>query len=142
LENSVQKLDDDEKKAEPLSEKEAFGFLIAKSGGELLPDHILTPTFAQIYLEQGQPYLSKQIYERLMLQDSENEEYAKKIEEIDDIIKKIKKGEQFSFESLDFSQGKSAKRSLKGKRIKKEIREALIEKYLSKDGGEKDGEQI
>jgi len=142
LENSAQKFDIDEQKAEPLSEKEAFGFLIAKNGGEQLPDHILTPTFAQIYLEQGQPYLAKQIYERLMLQDGENEEFAEKIEEIDDIIERMKKGENISFETLDFSEEKSVKRSLKGKRIKKEIREALIEKYFTKDEGEKDDGQI
>ena len=141
LENITQKFDEDEQKAEPLSEKEAFGFLIAKNGGEQLPDHILTPTFAQIYLEQGQPYLAKQIYERLMMQDGGNEEFAEKIEEIDDIIERMKKGEHISFETLDFSPEKSMKRSLKGKRIKKEIREALIEKYFAKDGGEKDDEQ-
>lgn len=137
LENSNQQLNEYEQKAEPISEKEAFADMLAKNGTDLLPDHILTPTFAQIYLEQEQPFLAKQIYERLLANDSENEEYLKKLSEVNKIIEKMKNGEAVVIEPQKSDRKRvkaekvpvTNKKSLKGKRIKKEIREALKEKH-------------
>ena len=136
LENIEQKFNEDEEEAEPISEKEAFeNMLVKEEAAQLLPDHILTPTFAQIYLEQGQPYLAKQIYERLLSQDSNNDIYAEKLQEIDEHINRLKDGEEIVVEKKVFAprrvQDPSKKpiKSLKGKRIKPEIREILKEEF-------------
>lgn len=137
LENENQKLNEEEQKAEPISEKDAFADMLAKNGADLLPNHILTPTFAQIYLEQEQPFLAKQIYERLLERDGENDEYSAKLSEVNEVIEKMKNGEIVSVEPRKLKREKpktdiiqtTSKKSLKGKRIKKEIREALKEKH-------------
>jgi pilus assembly protein FimV len=49
-----------------------------------IPDHVLTPTLADIYFQQGQPHLAVQIYSRLLQKDPENEKIAQRLE----IIKK------------------------------------------------------
>ena len=139
LENAQLKLNEDEEKAEPTSEKEAFADMLAKTGTDLLPNHILTPTFAQIYLEQGQPFLARQIYERLLARDGENDDFEEKLAEINEIIEKMKKGENVVIEPkknaprprLRPAKVLGEKKSLKGKRIKKEVREALKEKLSS-----------
>jgi hypothetical protein len=51
-----------------------------------LPDHVLTPTLADIYLQQGQPRLALHIYERLALRDPGDERFAEKIQNIHDIL--------------------------------------------------------
>jgi hypothetical protein len=51
-----------------------------------LPDHVLTPTLADIYLQQGQPRLALHIYERLALRDPGDERLAAKIQDIHDIL--------------------------------------------------------
>ena len=138
LENVKYKLNEEEQEAEPVSEQEAFAYMLAKNGTDLLPNHILTPTFAQIYLEQGQPFLAKQIYERLLSNDCENDEYAEKLKEVNKAIEMMKNGETFVVESKIKERKtsekktkvtKKPKKSLKGKRIKKEIREMLKEKH-------------
>jgi len=136
LDNTEQELNEDEKKAEPISEKEAFEkMLVGEDAAQLLPDHILTPTFAQIYLEQGQPYLAKQIYERLLSQDPENDTYAEELEKINGIVQKLQSGEDVVIETRTYPDRLSANpakknvKSLKGKRIKPEIREILKEEF-------------
>ncbi|MCL2844941.1 MAG: tetratricopeptide repeat protein [Chitinivibrionia bacterium] len=136
LENAEQKFNEEEEKAEPISEKEAFEkMLVQKEAAQLLPDHILTPTFAQIYLEQGQPYLAKQIYERLLTQSPDNDDYAEKLEEINKHINKLEDGEEVIVEKKTFAPrrvpnpAKKPIKSLKGKRIKPEIRESLKEEF-------------
>jgi hypothetical protein len=108
----------------------------AKKESDLLPDHILTPTFAQIYLEQGLPHLAKQIYERLISKNGENDEYLEKIKEIDSIIEKMENSEDI--QKLEQKNTKeNVKKPLKGKRIKNDIRKTLKEKHSSRDSGEK-----
>jgi tetratricopeptide (TPR) repeat protein len=51
-----------------------------------IPDHVLTPTLADIYFQQGQPRLAVQIYERLLRKDPDNERIARRIEEIKKLI--------------------------------------------------------
>ena len=51
-----------------------------------LPDHVLTPTLADIYFQQGQPKLSLQIYERLALRDPKDPRLQSKIQEIQDFL--------------------------------------------------------
>jgi len=51
-----------------------------------LPDHVLTPTLADIYFQQGQPKLSLQIYERLALRDPKDPRLQSKIQEIKDFL--------------------------------------------------------
>jgi hypothetical protein len=85
-------------------------------------------------LEQGQPYLAKQIYERLISQDGENEAYIEKLKEINKIIDMIKNGEEVVVEPKVFKSKrertkKTVAKPLKGKRIKKEIRESLKETH-------------
>ncbi|HUI93254.1 MAG TPA: tetratricopeptide repeat protein [Chitinivibrionales bacterium] len=48
-----------------------------------IPDHVLTPTLADIYFQQGQPQLALQIYRRLLSADPDNERMAKRIAEIE-----------------------------------------------------------
>jgi tetratricopeptide (TPR) repeat protein len=48
-----------------------------------IPDHVLTPTLADIYYQQGQPRLALQIYRRLFEADPDNERMAERIREIE-----------------------------------------------------------
>jgi tetratricopeptide (TPR) repeat protein len=48
-----------------------------------IPDHVLTPTLADIYFQQGQPQLALQIYRRLLSADPDNERMAQRIAEIE-----------------------------------------------------------
>jgi tetratricopeptide (TPR) repeat protein len=47
-----------------------------------IPDHVLTPTLADIYFQQGQPHLAVQIYSRLLQKDPDNEKIIKRLEKI------------------------------------------------------------
>jgi tetratricopeptide (TPR) repeat protein len=47
-----------------------------------IPDHVLTPTLADIYFQQGQSRLAVQIYTRLLQRDPDNEKIARRLEEI------------------------------------------------------------
>jgi tetratricopeptide (TPR) repeat protein len=51
-----------------------------------IPDHVLTPTLADIYFQQGQPNLAVQIYSRLLERDPDNEKIARRLEEIKSCI--------------------------------------------------------
>lgn len=48
-----------------------------------IPDHVLTPTLADIYYHQGQPRLAVEIYRRLLTIDPENERIADRLAEIE-----------------------------------------------------------
>jgi tetratricopeptide (TPR) repeat protein len=54
-----------------------------------IPDHVLTPTLADIYFQQGQPQLAQQIYKRLLDADPDNERIARRLEEIEKHIDSI-----------------------------------------------------
>ena len=47
-----------------------------------IPDHVLTPTLADIYFQQGQPNLAVQIYSRLLERDPDNDKIARRLDEI------------------------------------------------------------
>jgi tetratricopeptide (TPR) repeat protein len=51
-----------------------------------IPDHVLTPTLADIYYQQGQPKLALQIYNRLLEADPDNERIVKRTREIEHFI--------------------------------------------------------
>jgi tetratricopeptide (TPR) repeat protein len=53
-----------------------------------IPDHVLTPTLADIYFQQGQPNLAVQIYSRLLEKDPDNEKISKRLETIKNFIAK------------------------------------------------------
>ncbi|MFP4418484.1 MAG: tetratricopeptide repeat protein [Chitinispirillaceae bacterium] len=52
-----------------------------------IPDHVLTPTLADIYFQQGQPHLAVHIYERLLEKDPDNERIEERIGQIRKAIK-------------------------------------------------------
>jgi hypothetical protein len=58
-----------------------------------IPDHVLTPTLADIYYQQGQPKLALQIYNRLLEADPDNDKLAKRTREIKDFIASQEAGE-------------------------------------------------
>jgi hypothetical protein len=69
--------------------KSASHFIPGKPDDDRLnaiPDHVLTPTLADIYFQQGQPHLAVQIYSRLLNKDPENEKIAKRLEHIKQFI--------------------------------------------------------
>jgi hypothetical protein len=51
-----------------------------------IPDHVLTPTLADIYFQQGQPNLAVKIYRRLLEKDPGNGKLQQRIEEIETVI--------------------------------------------------------
>ncbi|MBD3242475.1 MAG: tetratricopeptide repeat protein, partial [Chitinivibrionales bacterium] len=48
-----------------------------------IPDHVLTPTLADIYFHQGQPALAIQIYRRLLELEPDNDRIAGRLAEIE-----------------------------------------------------------
>lgn len=51
-----------------------------------IPDHVLTPTLADIYYQQGQPDLAIQIYTRLLSRDPDNENLQLKLKQLKESI--------------------------------------------------------
>jgi tetratricopeptide (TPR) repeat protein len=64
-----------------------------------IPDHVLTPTLADIYYQQGQPKLALQIYNRLLDADPDNDKLAKRTREIQDFIASQEAGETTMMDS-------------------------------------------
>ncbi len=110
-----------------------------------IPDHVLTPTLADIYYQQGQPHLAIHIYKRLLAKDDENEKLQRRLQLIEQTVAdeaqrtnqesapaaKPQKAE--STDSSYTSQNKNSSsdgdgRPLKGKRIKKKVRERILQK--------------
>ncbi|MBN2188135.1 MAG: hypothetical protein JW699_01675 [Chitinispirillaceae bacterium] len=59
-----------------------------KENPDDLPDQVLSPTLANIYLEQGQPQFALKICRRLAAKDPGNEEFKRKIAELEKTIAK------------------------------------------------------
>jgi hypothetical protein len=59
-----------------------------KENPDDLPDQVLSPTLANIYLEQGQPQFALKICRRLAAKDPGNEELKRKTAELENIIAK------------------------------------------------------
>jgi len=57
-----------------------------KDNPDDLPDQVLSPTLANIYLEQGQPQFALKIYRRLAAKDPGNEEFQRQIGELEKTI--------------------------------------------------------
>ena len=51
-----------------------------------IPDHVLTPTLADIYFQQGQPQLAVKIYRRLLEREPDNQKLRQRIVEIETSI--------------------------------------------------------
>ena len=106
---------------------------------ESIPDHVLTPTLADIYFQQDQPHLAIQIYKRLLERDPDNDKIAERIAEIEQELKEneafIKKTSSEKAQDTKNGAGKKSKsqkrrvrddtRPLKGVKIKKEIKELI-----------------
>lgn len=61
---------------------------------ESIPDHVLTPTLADIYYQQNQPDLAAQIYERLLERDPDNDKLSARVKEIRQAIRERGEPEQ------------------------------------------------
>jgi hypothetical protein len=57
-----------------------------------IPEHVLTPTLADIYYQQGQYQLAQQIYTRLLEREPENEKLKKRMDEISVALKNQETG--------------------------------------------------
>lgn len=108
-----------------------------------IPDHVLTPTLADIYYQQGQPQLALQIYRRLFEADPDNERMAERIREIeasvalqetdktafagDPVVHNVSKIAIRSESNVDKKKSSPA-RPLAGVRIKKKFKNKLRKK--------------
>ncbi len=110
---------------------------------ENIPDHVLTPTLADIYFQQGQASLAVGIYKRLLAKNPENIKMEERIEEIEEYIRKSMEIEECESEDEVESDEKTtpkkstkkkstkkkgtskAGKPLKGVRIKKKIKERI-----------------
>ncbi len=127
----------DESKSRPVQQKQEE---IVEA--DAIPDHVLTPTLADIYYQQDQPYLAIQIYRRLLERDPENEKIANRVKEIERkimgdeaLIKKSssskkpgkKKKAREKTSSSQKKRNQKDNRPLKGIRIKKKIKNRIKE---------------
>jgi Predicted N-acetylglucosaminyl transferase len=106
-----------------------------------IPDHVLTPTLADIYFQQGQPNLAVQIYARLLERDPDNEKIARRLDEIKKCIsdgvvpvsleevrkpaaagKAVLKSDAKPSRKPRANNAKTVRRPLEGVRIKKDIK--------------------
>ena len=86
-----------------------------------IPDHVLTPTLADIYYQQGQHQLAAQIYQRLLERDPENDQLIARIREIQSAIEQNTTPEpqqngSFSHRRTTARKGAGRNRSSAGKR--------------------------
>ncbi len=109
-----------------------------KSMGASIPDHVLTPTLADIYFQQGQPYPALEIYRRLAAKDPDNERIQDRIKEIEAAVTRSDEQEsRFPGEqdgkvhrksagaTREGHAGNSTKPPLKGVKIKKKVKERI-----------------
>ncbi len=106
-----------------------------------LPDHVLTPTLADIYYQQGQPHLALQIYERLQDRDPDDSSIQVKIREIQRFIElSAEENPQENSESVSeetSTKTKSASRRKKGNSENKPLAGVRIKKRDGKNPGTK-----
>jgi tetratricopeptide (TPR) repeat protein len=57
-----------------------------QTDADAIPDHVITPTLADIYYQQGQPRLALQIYRRILDRDPDNPRIVSRIAEIENAI--------------------------------------------------------
>lgn len=107
---------------------------------DMIPDHVLTPTLADIYFQQDQPYLAVQIYKRLLEKNPDNEKIVQRIQQIEQVIAQREELMESSstVDSADDenkgiekkqtskqSRSSRTKKPLKGKKIKKKVKEQI-----------------
>lgn len=137
IETSFEPEDESKVKTSRSLEQEDF------SKVENIPDHVLTPTLADIYFQQGQASLAVGIYKRLLVKNPENIKIEERIEEIEEYIRKsmeIEEDEPLNeaSEEKNVPRKKSARKKtstkkttskagkpLKGVKIKKKIKERI-----------------
>jgi len=99
-----------------------------------IPDHVLTPTLADIYFQQGQPNLAVQIYSRLLERDPDNEKIARRLDEIKKCIsdgsapmppEAVQKSDSKPSRRPHPKKTKDGGKPLEGVRIKKEIKNKI-----------------
>ena len=103
-----------------------------------IPDHVLTPTLADIYFQQGQPNLAVQIYSRLLERDPDNEKIARRLDEIKKCIlesrvpvppaaagKAVPKSESKPSRRPRTKKTKAGHKPLEGVHIKKDIKNKI-----------------
>lgn len=81
-----------------------------------VPDHVLTPTLADIYFQQGQLQLAYQIYSRLLKKDPDNEKLAGRIAVIEAVLEQEGVGDAVVAKPTTI--GKSSPRAAKKTRPK------------------------
>lgn len=67
---------------EPVSGGKAVSEAESSESTYSIPDHVITPTLADIYYQQGQYALAVQIYTRLLDRDSDNEKIQKRLNQV------------------------------------------------------------
>ncbi|MDD5674504.1 MAG: tetratricopeptide repeat protein [Chitinivibrionales bacterium] len=116
-----------------------------------IPDHVLTPTLADIYYQQGQVKLALQVYDRLLQADPDNEKLRNRIAQIKAIaaaadanllvsqrVVKTKKTRGASSRLRAGVEDPSGAKPLAGVRIKKKYRQQIQKKRSqSKDAQNK-----
>jgi tetratricopeptide (TPR) repeat protein len=107
-----------------------------------IPDHVLTPTLADIYFQQGQPRFALQIYKRLFGANPDNEKIAKRIQQIEQFLASRETEETVTIESArkkavapeahrqpsapkKKKEKPAAQRPLSGVRIKKKFKDKI-----------------
>lgn len=103
-----------------------------------IPDHVITPTLADIYYQQDQPYFAIQIYKRLLQRDPDNDRIRDRIAQIELVIKEKESLADLNNDDENSSAKKSkstktnkkivAKKKskpLKGIKIKKKVKERI-----------------
>jgi hypothetical protein len=96
-----------------------------------IPDHVLTPTLAEIYFQQGQSLVAMRIYARLLHQNPDNDKLKRRLEEIKQIIADADAQPEGGSRSAPQHQKPLSARGVKplaGVRIKKEIKAKLKDK--------------
>ncbi len=102
---------------------------------DAIPDHVLTPTLADIYFQQDQPYLAVQIYKRLLERDPDNDRIERRIAEIEQVMKeresqverpdstkKTTRKKPGRKKKTSRKKSKDDSRPLKGVRIKRKVK--------------------
>ena len=96
-----------------------------------IPDHVLTPTLAEIYFQQGQSLVAMRIYARLLHQNPDNDKLKSRLEEIKQIIASAAMESDGGNRQAQQHQKQLLTRGVKplaGVRIKKEIKAKLKDK--------------
>jgi len=128
--------------AEEKADKELYKQKEIVAGkADSIPDHVLTPTLADIYYQQDQPNLAIQIYKRLLERDPDNERIEGRIAEIEKIIKerelqverpdstkKTTREKPGRKKKTSRKKSKDDSRPLKGVRIKRKVKERIRRK--------------